>query len=144
MMDAVLNERSPFYHMPQVQVWAQMDYTTASSVNRGRSTTDDRSVFPQIELLDEIHTVAENSTFVMLFRPVEDWIRSVKAWNRYPFRLAQLDVPGLILTEEQRYSRDTLGETIVVTEQQLKQWWCHRKYLSRSGCTIKPWTFCNK
>jgi hypothetical protein len=149
MLEAVHQGWSPFALLPQRQVYAQMDYTsgddvatatgtTATTTTSGSSNSNRNSdsndhdhtakagptVFPQIQLLDEIHAVEPNATFILVFRPVEHWVASAKAWNRYPFRWAESDIPGLVLTDEQRYDRDVLGEKIVVTEEQLKDWWC--------------------
>ena len=53
--------------------------------------------FPQISFLDEIHREQPNATFVMNFRPVNDWIQSARNWNGMVNRWATcLDkIPGL-------------------------------------------------
>jgi hypothetical protein len=51
--------------------------------------------FPQIQLLDEIHQEHPNATFILNFRPVDDWIESVTNWNGLAARLTRCDLPGL-------------------------------------------------
>lgn len=122
MMRAVADgAASPFAYVDPTgyyQAHTQMDYTGLAS-----------NIFPQIQLLDEIHVAHPHATFVLLFRPVRDWVRSTQGWHKYPFRWANTgpgqDVPGLVLTPEQRQARDVRGERIVLTEGQLTDWWCH-------------------
>jgi hypothetical protein len=123
MLEASRQGLSPFALLPPKHVHAQMDYTggiLSGETDNSMAIT----IFPQIQLLDEIHAAEPNATFVLLHRPVQDWIESAKKWNRYPFRWAEGDIPGLVLTEQQRYERDILSERIVVNEQQLQDWWC--------------------
>ncbi|KAG7340386.1 hypothetical protein IV203_023929 [Nitzschia inconspicua] len=120
ILQNVLDGYSPFANdLAPYHVHAQMDYTGGDDP-RQQATT----IFPQIQLLDEIHHAQPNATFVLMFRPVQEWIESTQSWNRYPFRWAESNIPGLMLTEQQRYERDTLHERIVVTPQQLQDWWC--------------------
>jgi hypothetical protein len=122
MARAVRHGLDPFHYLSTpdhpFQAHTQMDYT-------GRTV----NIFPQIQLLDEIHRAHPNATFVLLFRPIRDWVRSTQSWHQYPFRWANAghgqDLPGLILTPEQREARDGRGEKIVLSEGQLSEWWCH-------------------
>ena len=41
----------------------------------------DECFFPQLSLLEEIHDESPDATFIMNFRPIKDWIRSVKDWG---------------------------------------------------------------
>ena len=41
----------------------------------------DGCLFPQLTLLEEIHEEAPDATFVLSFRPVEDWIESAAGWR---------------------------------------------------------------
>ena len=59
-------------------------------------------MYPQIQLLDEMHEFQPNSTFIMNFRPIFDWINSVKHWHGMGNRMAQFKMPGLMLTPDQR------------------------------------------
>ena len=49
-----------------------MDYTTFSFC-----------VFPQITYLEEIYNEAPNATFILPFRNVTEWVRSVSNWRTY-------------------------------------------------------------
>lgn len=51
---------------PILDAYAQMDYNRKPPC-----------AYPQIQFLDEIHMEYPDATFVLLFRPVEDWIDSV-------------------------------------------------------------------
>ena len=107
------------------QAHTQLDYTSSNE-----------NFFPQIQLLDEIHMAEPNSTFVLLFRPVEDWIKSTQSWHHYTVRWANSnqDLPdlGSILTPQQRIARDQRGEKIMLTEEQLQRWWCvHVEHIRR-------------
>ena len=51
-------------------------------------------LFPQIQLLDEIHHAYPNATFVINFRPVHDWINSVNHWSDMRQRMGKCDLPG--------------------------------------------------
>jgi hypothetical protein len=51
--------------------------------------------FPQIQLLDEIHQEHPNATFILNFRPVDDWINSARMWSGMTARFSLCDLPGL-------------------------------------------------
>ena len=98
--------------------------------------------YPQISLLDELHEKQPNSTFIMNFRPIMDWIRSTTMYNGMRYRFAQFDVPGLVLTNEQRTRLDQFREfqrrsrnssntsttkapqVINLSNSQIARWWC--------------------
>lgn len=124
MMKAADQGLSPFAFLSSAEnnyrafhAHTQLDYTGQS-----------HNYFPQIQLLDEIHMAEPNSTFVLLFRPIEDWIRSTQSWHWYPIRWANSDVDlpdlGSILTPQQIQARNERDETIVLTAEQLEAWWC--------------------
>jgi hypothetical protein len=75
--------------------------------------------FPQISLLDELHEEYPNATFILNFRPVDDWIDSARRWNgNIVVRWSNCTIPGLIHKK---------GE---VSTQQLRNWWCgHVKHV---------------
>jgi hypothetical protein len=57
--------------------------------------------YPQIKLLDELHKESPNSTFVLNFRPIKDWLHSVSKWDGMKYRMSLFEMPGFVLTEEQ-------------------------------------------
>ena len=74
--------------------------------------------YPQISLLDEIHAEFPNATFVMNFRPVDDWIYSAKHFNGMASRWNGCKLPGLI----------KVGNRL--THQEIRNWLCgHVKHV---------------
>jgi hypothetical protein len=78
--------------------------------------------FPQISFLDEIHQEEPNATFVLNFRPVNDWIHSARHWYGMADRWGKPDcitkIPGLVKE----------GNTL--TDQEIRNWWCgHVKHV---------------
>mmetsp|Transcript_18522 Transcript_18522/g.42744 ORF Transcript_18522/g.42744 Transcript_18522/m.42744 type:complete len:542 (-) Transcript_18522:382-2007(-) len=97
--------------------------------------------YPQIQLLDELHEVVPNSTFVFLHRPVMDWIQSTKTWMGMRLRFGAFKMPGLQLSPEERVKADLHHEhkklvnrtlapneriprSNVLTDLQIAKWWC--------------------
>ncbi|KAG7369768.1 sulfotransferase family protein [Nitzschia inconspicua] len=85
--------------------------------------------YPQIQLLDEIHQDYPNATFILAFRPIDEWIRSVTSHRGMNKRWAFFEMPGLILTEDQLVLRNRTDLTLrerrpTLTDQQLRRWWC--------------------
>ena len=97
--------------------------------------------YPQISLLDELHEKKPNSTFVINFRPILDWIRSTANWHGMHYRMSMFEVPGLIMTDEQRVKLEQYGEysslkerdsqqrtrkpkIILLSNAQMARWWC--------------------
>jgi hypothetical protein len=75
--------------------------------------------YPQISLLDEIHQEHPHATFILNFRPVDDWIRSARAWsNDIIGRWSKCVLPGLI------------KEGGRLTNQEMRNWLCgHVKHV---------------
>ena len=67
--------------------------------------------WPQITLLDEIHHSVPNATFVLLFRDVRDWIRSINQWGTLRKRLNMCHLRSLVKQD-------------LLTDNELKMWWC--------------------
>ena len=105
------------------------------------STFWDQGIYPQISLLDELHDDYPNATFVLNFRPIQDWLASLSNWHGMRSRLQHMTIPGLILTDAQRQHRHhalhllqhniSLGtlrhqerEDVAITNQQLARWVC--------------------
>ena len=105
----------------------------------------DQGFYPQISLLDELHELDPNSTFVFNFRPIRDWIRSVSNFNQMRQRFAAFSVPGLQMTPRQRKKIELIfaarkkaaqsGEKVArmgygtfradrLKDIQLAKWWC--------------------
>jgi hypothetical protein len=86
--------------------------------------------FPQISFLDEIHQEKPHATFVMNFRPVDDWIRSARAWNGgLANRWGRPDfiskIPGLVKDQGRE---EIKGEAL--TQQEIRNWLCgHVKHV---------------
>ena len=55
----------------------------------------DDCFFPQLSLLEEIHAESPDATFVLNFRPVEDWARSIQNWGDMMPRFQACDLPNL-------------------------------------------------
>ena len=86
--------------------------------------------FPQISFLDEIHQEFPNATFVMNFRPVDDWIRSARNWGAPQSStmaqrwaspiLCKYKIPGLINQKGRAQ----------LSDQDLRNWLCgHVKHV---------------
>lgn len=87
--------------------------------------------YPQVTLLDELHEEAPESTFVMAFRPIFDWMRSLEHHFGMRRRYASFQLPGM-----QNDHVMTLGERNytqkkkVITDSQLARFWCgHVKHI---------------
>jgi len=77
----------------------------------------DDCFFPQLSLLDEIHAENPNVTFVMNFRPIHDWIKSVEGWaNNMLQRFQACHLPNLPRghpnTDAVRNNKDALVATM--------------------------------
>jgi hypothetical protein len=83
--------------------------------------------YPQVQLLDEIHRRHPNATFVLAFRPVDDWLHSVRAWRYGGFaaRLVACDLPGL-------------PEGAGGTARELREWYCGHVWHVRDFAARHP------
>jgi hypothetical protein len=128
MRDAVASGLPPISTCaPKVQAFLQLDtevpigymgvfhVTTKNGTREQKRFRDTRNrdecFFPQVSLLDEIHKDAPNATFLLNFRPIQDWIRSVENWQDMKRRLTLCNIPGF-----PRGVGSEAGE--------LAQWWC--------------------
>lgn len=72
--------------------------------------------FPQISFLDEIHKEYPNATFILVFRPINDWIISARnhmgMLGRFKKDVCRKNVPGLIMNGTKW------------THKELYFWWC--------------------
>ncbi len=104
--------------------------------------------YPQISLLDEMHAAYPNSTFVMNFRPISDWIRSMQRWRQMPSRMSRFLVPGLVLTQDQAQNvqaywqahrrNETKKRLPRISNTQLAKWWCGHVLHLREYITEYP------
>jgi hypothetical protein len=123
MRDAAFNELPPLSTCtPHVQAFLQLDANFPMGLKKRVrrkhrpgfmviTTKRDDCFYPQISLLDEIHKEAPNATFILNFRPVQDWIRSVGAWFALQQRMTLCHIPGL--------PRGVGREA-----EDLMRWWC--------------------
>ena len=82
----ILYERSAgeeSYVQVPIQAYMQLD----SNFGRG--------AYPQIMLLDEMHEEKPDSTFILNFRPLKDWMYSSSNWAGLKSRFYLFEVPGL-------------------------------------------------
>jgi hypothetical protein len=124
MRDAVVHNALPPLSTctPHVQAFLQMDANFPLGFKKrvrrkhrpgfmAITTKRDECFYPQISLLDEIHNEAPNATFILNFRPVQDWIRSVRNWFSLQHRMTLCHIPGL----PRGVGREALD---------LMRWWC--------------------
>jgi hypothetical protein len=72
------------------------DYPFGIGRETGYSTKwRDECFFPQLELLEVFHEEVPDATFVMNFRPIGDWIKSMKNWNILPLRFSKCHFPNM-------------------------------------------------
>ncbi|KAL7565728.1 hypothetical protein ACA910_005421 [Epithemia clementina (nom. ined.)] len=84
-----------------VQAWMQMDI----------NYPPDGCYYPQMSMLEDLHREAPNATFVLNFRPLPDWWRSIQHWFDLQERLVECNLPGL-----------PSGRGRNLTE--IQDWWC--------------------
>jgi hypothetical protein len=99
-------------YMMQLDVDFPFGFAPKRKYKNGPYVSDQRDecYFPQLSLLEEFHQEAPNATFVMNFRPIHDWVKSMAGWGHPPmmkrFPLCQLPnkprgVPGNINNESE-------------------------------------------
>ncbi|KAL3896496.1 MAG: hypothetical protein SGARI_007152 [Bacillariaceae sp.] len=114
-----------------------MDYTATLNHSAG-ILEEERSVFPQIQLLDEIHEEVPNATLLLPFPDFDEWMGGfAQDYHNFTERWARMEMPGLVLTEEQRAARsvpcreefdefgELVGRCVRLSDEQLQQWWCN-------------------
>jgi hypothetical protein len=90
MMEMLSQKKNLSAKFPRKMAYMQMD----SNFHSG--------YYPQIQLLDELHEAyGSHSTLIINFRPIQDFIRSISSWNGLKSRMRLMEIPGLILSEEQ-------------------------------------------
>jgi len=118
-----IDKRMRFRKRPRafsgMQAFTQLDW------DRGKGH------FPQISLLDELHEQHPNSTLVIVFRPIPDWIKSTTDYSGMKERFAEFDMPGLVLEatqrqrlEDYRANKIPQKDLIGLSDVQMARWWC--------------------
>jgi hypothetical protein len=83
-------------------------------------------VYPQIEYLNLLHKEAPNATFILTFRPIEDWIQSIAQWKGdLRTRLADCDLPGF-------------PKGVGTTDEELKAFFCDQVTRIRNFVAANP------
>jgi len=86
---------------PNKEALLQMDVTLPFGVQyqiRKRNVSfrqRDECFFPQLSLLEEIHEEVPDATFVINFRPIKDWLRSMIGWYSSMERIQSCHLPNL-------------------------------------------------
>ena len=83
---------------PTVQAWMQLDVIRPSD-----NAKNHMCFFPQQQYLEELHAEAPNATFLLMFRPLKHWVKSINNWRSERIenarsmgeRLTLCDLPGL-------------------------------------------------
>ena len=78
----------------------------------------DECFWPQLSILPQLYADVPNSTFLLMFRPVEDWIRSAFNYKGFLTRLRACNLPNLL-----RNFPPDLDNTEQVNEM-LTEFWC--------------------
>jgi len=69
-----------------------------SGNNAGMAQTSksrDECFFPQLSLLEAFHQEAPNATFVLNFRPMREWIKSMRGWGDMMHRFQLCHLPNM-------------------------------------------------
>jgi hypothetical protein len=130
--------------------------TTTTTLTPNATTNNNNNdvcVYPQISFLDEFHREEPTATFVLIFRPVQDWIRSANEWLGFKSRVAPMrerwnkkcrpqQLPGLMRnrrpsqsqhSQDHDHDHDHDHDDITndndnanddLTDLDLKLWWC--------------------
>jgi hypothetical protein len=122
---------------PQMDALMQMDITNpfgfgvGGRVRRELMSTHkkrDECFFPQLSLLEEIHQESPQATFIINFRPIYDWIKSVEGWHGMLLRFSNchlpnlpFDVPSRLLVNQKKRGNSTAK---VVVDQIMIQFFC--------------------
>ena len=89
-----------------LQIDAEIPFGYVFGKTRSNLKRDD-CFLPQLSLLQEIHNEVPNATFVLNFRPVKDWIRSIKGWVDLLNRFQKCHLPNLPRGNPKDINNDT-------------------------------------
>jgi len=89
------------------QVFSALEYTQTldSTLPAATTTASSSSIFPQIQLLDELHEEDPSLTFLLPVPPIDEWVAWAQTFHNFTERWARMEMPGLVLTDEQRAAR---------------------------------------
>ena len=68
----------------------------------------DECYFPQLSLLEQIHEENPNATFIMNFRPIQDWVTSMLKWYGMMERIQSCHLPNLPYGQPRGYNFSSL------------------------------------
>lgn len=119
MENATKHGNPPLKTCGNYDVWSQMDNGV---------------YFPQIELLDQLHEESPSATFILMFRNITDWYRSLSAWpptnsNRAAGNLAR-DIESRNITG--------LPPGKGKNEEEFSEWFCSHVQRVRSFVATHP------
>jgi hypothetical protein len=92
--------------LPPLKTCGNYEAYTQLDVSIGKA----HCYLPQIDALEEIHDEAPNATFILNFRNVSNWVRSMKNWGQFDKRLMACNStgsPAWPLVERSSNSNDT-------------------------------------
>ena len=105
-------------------------------------------IMPQLLLLDEIHYSEPNATFILEFRPMIDWINSMKAWKDMRRRWNKHSQPGLLVHSNReipvynQYSNNDPSVTKSIKQQfsdtDIAMWFCRHVTRLREFVKLHP------
>ena len=75
----------------------------------------DECYFPQLSLLEQIHEENPNATFIMNFRPIQDWVTSMLKWYGMMERIQSCHLPNLPYGQPRGYDFSSLKLSDVTT-----------------------------
>ncbi len=107
-MMRLVDQGSP--HPLQLSENATMAVDAYAQLDKNR---DPPCAYPQIQFLDEIHREYPHATFMLFFRPVNDWIQSAYNWYHLADRWMGCQIPGLQCTGQ--LTVDTTFNTTINT-----------------------------
>jgi len=103
--------------------WLQIDGTWGVRGPNGKS--EPFQFFPQIEMLEEIVQSYPRATYLLTFRSMEKWYRSLVEWTRVPKR--NREHKGINYAEHIKMSNITGSPTMETPPnvQEFSEWFCH-------------------
>jgi hypothetical protein len=104
MKNAILQGLPPLKTCGDYEAFTQLDISSPPHPRKKQC------YWPQIEALEEIHNEAPNATFILNFRNMPNWVRSVQNWRTLDERIMACNIigsPALPSPEESINNNDT-------------------------------------